>query len=119
MNRAILYIALLICCINLNRLAAQSADEPKRNFQLLKPGLDEEGVKNLIGSPTRIENFKLLMNAQQDTATFWYYSINNWTMVFINHHLDRIEISRDKLLIDIQQWAEVNNKEGIRLIYGK
>jgi hypothetical protein len=119
MNKLGAYLILLICVLSGQKMLAQTADEPKRNFQQLAPGLNEQRVKELIGNPTRIENFKLVMNANQDTSTFWYYSINNWTLVFINHHLDRIEISRDKLLIDIQQWAEVNNKEGIRLIYGK
>lgn len=119
MNKIGAYLLILLCAVSCFKLMAQNADEPKKNFHLLAPGLSEERVKELIGNPTRIESFKLVMNANQDTSTFWYYSVNNWTLVFINHHLDRIEISRDKLLLDIQQWADVNNKEGIRLIYGK
>jgi hypothetical protein len=118
-NRFVLIILLGISYTTANAQQAEEVKDMKVNFQHLVPGLKEASVRELIGSPTRVESFKLVANNNQDTTLFWFYGSNNWTLVFTNHYLDRIEISRDKLLYDIQKWANDDNKDGIRLIYGK
>jgi hypothetical protein len=111
-----------ICVLWLNAVhavAQQSDAELKKAFEKLTLGTSMENVKATVGSPTRVEPFKLIMTQTGDTAICWYYAVNDWTLLFTNKYLNRVIKDRDTFLLKLQEWSNPKNQDGIRILYGK
>jgi hypothetical protein len=116
-STALRCIVLLGCLVVVQRAGAQD-EQVKKNFARLREGMSEAEVKRLVGNPEVIERFRTVPKGTHDTTTYWRYE-NDLTILFLNHYLHKMEPDHNALLQRIQEWADPNNKEGIRLIYGK
>lgn len=108
---AIIFTSLLLMPV----LFAQPNEQDMPAWDLLKAGMSEIQVKQLIGEPTRLEAFTTVRYNSYDTSVYWRYP-NNAVVVFTNHLLDRVETDRDALLRYIQQRAFKKQADGLVIV---
>ena len=113
--KAILSTLILLCACSFSLLAQE---EKPKDFTKVVPGLTERQVREVVGFPSRGERFKTVVKGTHDTCTYWVYN-NQYTVVFKNHLVDRIETDRSAFLAKIQYWAAPDNPDRVQLIYGK
>lgn len=114
-TRRIFFLGLIM--LSTSGLFAQIVEE-RNNFNKVLSGLSEVNVREIVGVPARVEPFVTINNSTGDTSTYWVYN-NLYTIVFRNHFVDYVERDRSLFLAKVQQWASPQNKDGIRIKYGR
>ena len=107
-------ISCMYVLLSNNHLRAQSIDA-KDKWKLVKPGMSEPQLKQLIGDPTRFEPYTTVRYNTFDTSVYWRYP-DEKIVVVTNHLVERIEHNRQQLLTFIQQHASKKDKDGLIII---
>ncbi len=110
-------VLLVLLALFFGKAQAQNVTE-KNEFHKVLPGYSEVNVREIVGVPARVEPFVTIHNTTNDTTTFWVYN-NLYTIAFKNHFVDYVEPDRVLFLQKVQNWANPQNKEGVRIKYGK
>jgi hypothetical protein len=98
-------------------VSAQQASE--KTLLQLKPGMSDVQVRQIIGDPTRLENFSTVAYNTSDTTVYWRYG-TELVLVITNHMFNRTELNREQLLRYIQQHAFQPNAQGLIIVnHGK
>lgn len=113
-----LYIIVIFLLTGFSLWAQQPEEETKKDITKVRVGMSEKELIKIAGEPERKERFKTLQNGTSDTTAYWLFN-NNITIILKNHYVERIERDRNNILTKLQEWADPNNKEGIKIIYGK
>jgi len=98
--------------------AQQNNDEKKKDFSRIKPGMNEKLIKKLVGEPDFIESFKTVKKFTHDTTLFWRYE-KGITIIVKNHLVESVERDYNTILQHIQEWADPQNKDSVRLLFDK
>lgn len=110
--KAILVIAGLLIA------SAGMAQALPKKYAAITPGTSETDVIKQVGEPKQVERFSTVRNNSYDTTRYWRYE-KDIIIVFTNHAVEAVEPKWETVLKKIQQRANRNDENGIKIISGE